>query len=176
MFRRCAYALAVLLAIAATGCSSGGCFFCKALTADVAEAPPGQPLEPHVAFTPPVQMPPVAAPPPKVIVLRGIGFGFDSDAIRDEDRAVLAAAVETLQEPPGVRVEVAGFTDNVGPEDYNMGLSERRAEAVVRFLTQGGVDASQLSSIGYGVNKPVASNSTRDGRAQNRRVELDIRE
>ncbi|MGB1140881.1 MAG: OmpA family protein, partial [Halioglobus sp.] len=62
-------------------------------------------------------------------------------------------------------------TDNVGPEDYNMGLSQRRAQAVVDVLVnQHGIDASRLSPVGFGETQPVASNDTEEGRAQNRRV------
>jgi OOP family OmpA-OmpF porin len=177
MYRSRALALAVVLAIGATGCANGGFCICNLLTADVAEGPPAPEPEPQVAFTPPVEVPQVAAPPPaRVIVLRGVNFGFDSDVIRDEDRAILDAAIETLGENPEVRVTIVGHTDNIGPKDYNQGLSERRAETVLRYLTQGGVAASQLDSEGEGKANPVADNATRDGRAQNRRVELNISE
>lgn len=114
-------------------------------------------------------------PPPvpkRRIVLRGVNFDFDSDAIRDDAIVILMTAAEVLNENSDVRVEVAGHTDSTGPEQYNQGLSERRARAVVNYLVGQGIPASRLRPVGYGESRPVADNGTRDGRAQNRRVEL----
>jgi OOP family OmpA-OmpF porin len=69
---------------------------------------------------------------------------------------------------------VGGHTDSVGTDAYNQGLSERRAMAVKDYLVGKGVDGSRLSSMGYGESSPVASNDTADGRALNRRVELNL--
>ncbi len=118
-------------------------------------------------------------PPGKVtrrIVLRGVNFDFDSSAIRPDTEVVLSSAVEVLKGTPEVRVEVVGHTDSAGPEAYNQGLSEQRAQAVFGYLASHGIKASRLSTIGYGETRPVADNSTRDGRAQNRRVELNVRQ
>ncbi len=123
-----------------------------------------------------------AAPPPpppvvkKRIVLRGVNFAFDSSNIRLEDRDILDAAVEVLKENTDVRIQVAGHTDATGPEAYNQGLSERRAKGVRDYLLKGGVSVERLDAIGNGETNPVADNGSRDGRAQNRRVELNIRE
>lgn len=123
----------------------------------------------------------VTSPPPPVqpvvrrIVLRGVNFDFDKDNIRPDAQVILDTAVEVLGANPGVRVEVAGHTDSTGPGDYNQGLSERRARSVVRYLASGGIDASRLTAAGFGEMRPVADNATREGRAQNRRVELNIR-
>lgn len=169
--------LAILaLAMVLGGCASGGVpCVCNLFPGDVAEAGPA--LEPQVAWAP---APPVSAPPPSTpsrrIVLRGVNFGFDSDAIRPEDEAILDAAIEALKGNPDVRVEVAGHSDSTGPENYNLGLSERRAKRVRSYLESGGVTAQQLQAIGVGEESPVADNGSRDGRAQNRRVELNIRE
>ena len=130
---------------------------------------------PVAAPTPRRALPPVAAPPPPVpkkIVLRGVNFSFDSDAIQPEDKAVLDAAIEALREDPGVKVKISGFTDSTGPEAYNQALSERRAAAVRDYLGSRGIAQGRLSSEGMGTSSPVADNGTRDGRAQNRRVEL----
>ena len=110
------------------------------------------------------------------IVLRGVNFGFDSADIGEDSQSILDVAVQALRENSGVQVEVAGHTDSTGPEAYNQGLSERRARAVLDYLEAGGISRSRLSSVGYGESQPVADNSTRDGRAQNRRVELNIPE
>jgi outer membrane protein OmpA-like peptidoglycan-associated protein len=71
-------------------------------------------------------------------------------------------------------VEVGGHTDSVGSEAYNQGLSERRADAVRDYLMSKGVKASRLTARGYGESRPVASNDTEEGRAENRRVELVV--
>jgi OOP family OmpA-OmpF porin len=109
------------------------------------------------------------------IVLRGINFAFDSSKIEPEFEPVLDVAVQELRDNPTVNIEVAGHTDATGADDYNQGLSERRANSVVDYLVSKGIDRSRLSAAGYGESQPVADNSTRDGRAQNRRVELNVR-
>jgi OOP family OmpA-OmpF porin len=115
-----------------------------------------------------------AASSKKTIVLRGINFDFDKATIKPEFEGVLDAGVEALKENPGVRVQVAGYTDSVGTDEYNQGLSERRANAVLDYLSTHGIDASRLTAVGFGESNPVADNATADGRAQNRRVELNI--
>src|SRR5262245_45278266 len=110
----------------------------------------------------------------KQIVLRGINFDFDKSNIKPEAEPVLDAAVEVLKENPGVNVRVAGYTDSTGPEGYNQGLSERRAKSVKDYLVAHGIEASRLTAVGFGEADPVASNDTKDGRAQNRRVTLDV--
>ena len=110
----------------------------------------------------------------KAISLSGILFHTDSDELRSQSIAVLNATADTLNANPGVKVEIAGHTDSQGEAAYNQGLSQRRANAVRSYLTSRGVDASRLSAAGYGETQPVADNSTSEGRAQNRRVELRI--
>jgi OOP family OmpA-OmpF porin len=72
-------------------------------------------------------------------------------------------------------VEVQAHTDATGPDAYNQSLSERRARAVRDYLVRGGVSGGRLTIQGFGASQPLADNSTRDGRAQNRRVELIVR-
>ena len=110
----------------------------------------------------------------KAISLSGILFHTDSAELRSESIAVLNATADTLNANTGVNVEIAGHTDAQGDATYNQGLSQRRAEAVRSYLTSRGVNASRLSASGYGESQPVADNSTSEGRAQNRRVELRI--
>ena len=71
-------------------------------------------------------------------------------------------------------IEVQGYTDNTGDEQYNIGLSQRRAEAVERYLVSKNIPLFRVSIVGLGKDKPVADNKTRDGRAQNRRVEVRV--
>lgn len=119
----------------------------------------------------------VMAPAPKPtqrIVLRGVNFDLDKAAIRPDAQVILQTAAEALNESPKARVSVTGHTDSTGSEAYNQTLSERRAKAVVDYLVSLGVSASRLSATGVGELEPVADNSTADGRAQNRRVELNV--
>jgi outer membrane protein OmpA-like peptidoglycan-associated protein len=110
----------------------------------------------------------------RTVVLRGINFDFDSATIKPEFEGVLDAGVDVLKENPGASVEVVGYTDSVGTDEYNLGLSERRANAVKDYFVSKGIDASRLTATGRGEANPVADNATADGRAQNRRVELDV--
>jgi len=82
--------------------------------------------------------------------------------------------VSTLKDNTTVSVAVEGHTDSVGTDAYNQRLSQRRAASVREYLVAHGVSASRLSVAGFGEAKPVASNTTADGRAQNRRVELRV--
>ena len=77
-----------------------------------------------------------------------------------------------MQETGSLKLSVEGHTDDVGTEESNLILSENRAAAVVEAIVAGGIDKSRLSKAGYGESKPIADNSTEEGRAQNRRVEL----
>lgn len=128
--------------------------------------------------------PPVAqaAPPPpppamkKKLVLRGVNFDYNKANIRGDAKVILDEAVATLKEEGSVAVVAEGHTDSTGSDTYNKGLSLRRANAVRDYLIRGGISASRISVEGMGESKPVASNDTEDGRAQNRRVELRIKE
>jgi OOP family OmpA-OmpF porin len=115
-----------------------------------------------------------AAPVKRRIVLRGVNFEFDKSTITAEGKPVLDEAIRTLKEESSAQVSVEGHTDSVGSDAYNQALSERRAHAVVDYLAAGGIARKRLSAVGFGEKKPVASNDTEDGRAQNRRVEFRI--
>ena len=102
-----------------------------------------------------------------------VQFEFDSAVISSAYDEELAKAGSTLSENTGIRTTVEGHTDTTGPEIYNQGLSERRANAVRNLLIQQyGVNPGSIVAIGYGETRPVADNSTREGRTSNRRVEL----
>lgn len=146
---------------------------------DKPEPPP--PAPPRAAPSPPPPPPPPPKKPepePKEvrerIVLRGVQFDFDSADIRPDAAVVLDEAVRLLNQAPETQVRIEGHTDWTGPEAYNQRLSERRAEAVKRYLVEHGVDADRLETAGYGESRPIASNETREGRALNRRVELQV--
>ena len=104
--------------------------------------------------------------------LYGVTFDFNKATIKPESEVVLTRAVSVLKEKSGFAVEVQGHTDNVGGDDYNQKLSDARAASVKLWLSGHGVDATRLSSKGYGKTQPVADNGSDFGRAKNRRVEL----
>lgn len=104
--------------------------------------------------------------------LHGVNFEFDSAKLMGSSTAVLNDAAKILKRKDGLRVVVAGHTDSRGNDNYNMGLSQRRAQAVADYLVSRGVNASHLTVKGFGETQPVADNSTEAGRAANRRVEL----
>jgi len=106
------------------------------------------------------------------IVLRGVTFDLDKASLRADSEEVLAFAAEQLRECTTRRVTVEGHTCALGENTHNLGLSERRADAVRDYLLAHGVAAEQLATRGVGEADPVASNDSADGRAQNRRVEL----
>jgi outer membrane protein OmpA-like peptidoglycan-associated protein len=103
-----------------------------------------------------------------------ITFATNSADLNSGFFAVLDKVSETLREYDQTMVEVAGHTDSTGSRDYNMGLSQRRANSVAAYLTSRGINSQRLITVGAGPDHPVASNSTPDGRQQNRRVELTI--
>jgi OOP family OmpA-OmpF porin len=108
------------------------------------------------------------------IVLRGVNFDFDRSDIRPDAQPVLDEAARILKENPDIRVAIEGHTDGKGTVEYNQGLSERRAMAVLNYLIGSGIAESRLMVAGYSELQPVATNETEDGRAQNRRVELRV--
>ena len=103
-----------------------------------------------------------------------ITFGFDRDNVRPEFHDVLHSVSLVLQEYDQTGIEVAGHTDSVGREEYNMDLSERRARSVAQVLMQNDIQSVRIHTIGFGPHQPIASNETEQGRAQNRRVELTL--
>jgi OOP family OmpA-OmpF porin len=101
-----------------------------------------------------------------------VHFDFNKSKIRAGDAAVLDEAATTLKANPNVTVNVNGYCDAIGGEEYNLKLSDRRSDAVVDYLAKDGIPSSQLIPHGYGKTNFVAPNDTAEGRAQNRRVEL----
>lgn len=108
------------------------------------------------------------------IALRNIFFDVNKATLRSESNSELDRLVKLLNDVPNLKIEISGHTDNTGSAALNETLSQQRAEAVVTYLINHGISASRLTSKGYGSSKPVASNSTEDGRQQNRRTEFEI--
>lgn len=101
-------------------------------------------------------------------------FDFDKSELKDESRVDLDRAVDLMKGNPMIKVELAGHTDNVGSRDYNKKLSQDRANACREYLISHAVEASRITARGYGMEVPIATNDTEDGRAQNRRVEFRV--
>ena len=99
-------------------------------------------------------------------------FDFDSSEISADAYENLDFIVKYLEENPNVKVKVAGHTDDIGTEEYNQGLSERRANAVAGYFVNKGVAKDRVSAAGYGKSQPKVDNATEEGRAQNRRTEF----
>ena len=107
------------------------------------------------------------------IALYGIYFDFDRATIRPESEPQLSEMAKLLREPPNLGVYIVGHTDNRGGLDYNMDLSKRRANDVVRALaTDFRIARDKLTSMGVASLSPVSSHTTEEGRAKNRRVEM----
>jgi outer membrane protein OmpA-like peptidoglycan-associated protein len=106
------------------------------------------------------------------IALYGIHFESGKAAILPDSESVLGEIAKMLQQNPDVKISVEGHTDNVGSAASNQALSEKRAQAVVAWLTSHGVSAARLKAKGWGQSKPLADNGSDEGRGKNRRVEL----
>ncbi len=111
----------------------------------------------------------------KLIMPGNITFATDSAEIVSNFYAPLNNLASSFKQFNQNSIEIVGFTDSTGSRQYNMDLSQRRAQSVATYLTAQGVDGSRLSTRGAGPDQPIASNATADGRAQNRRVEVNLR-
>jgi outer membrane protein OmpA-like peptidoglycan-associated protein len=110
----------------------------------------------------------------KITFDSGILFATNSSELQSVARANIESLAKILNKYPDTNILIEGDTDNTGTNDYNQGLSERRAQAVAAFQKGLGVDASRISTVGLGELNPIASNDTDFGRQQNRRVEVAI--
>lgn len=110
----------------------------------------------------------------EVIILRGIHFDFDKYNIKPEWVPVLDEGVSILKEHPEIKIVIEGHTDAIGTEEYNQKLSERRAKAVYDYFVSQGIAPKRMQTIGFGESRPKADNSTEEGRAINRRVEIRV--
>ena len=158
--------LAALMCTAAVACSK-----------KVKEAPPAET---------PVETPPVATEPAPsngmytpadldtdaCLRTRVIYFDFDQDALRPEFQQAMACHAKYLRDRPTSRITLEGNADERGSREYNMGLGERRGNAVSSALQANGGNASQLNVVSYGEERPTCTESTEDCWAKNRRVEI----
>jgi outer membrane protein OmpA-like peptidoglycan-associated protein len=112
---------------------------------------------------------------PITFKLEGIQFDFDKSTLRPQSLPILDAAAEVLKQYPDIRIEIQGHTCWMGSDEYNLRLSNARANSVLEYLTtKQMIDRARLVARGYGESQPIASNETREGRERNRRVEFVI--
>lgn len=139
-------------------------------------APAPAPLAPPSEPTPPPAPAPVAAPAPAKEEIRAIvHFDFDRSRVRKGDSKKLKEVADYLKANPDARVKVEGHTCSIGTSEYNMGLSDRRANGARKYLTEKlKVSPDTIETVGYGEEKPAKPNNTKKGRQYNRRAEIVI--
>lgn len=108
------------------------------------------------------------------ITLKNIFFGFNEYSLKPESQVELDRIVRLMTDNPTLRIQINGHTDNIGKAADNLRLSENRAEEVVNYLTQRGIQPERLAFKGFGATQPVADNNTEENRAKNRRTELKV--
>ncbi|HEY5746755.1 MAG TPA: OmpA family protein [Chryseolinea sp.] len=108
------------------------------------------------------------------IVLNNVFFDFDKATLKSESFPELNRVVTLMTDKPTIQIEISGHTDTSGPEQYNLGLSERRAKAVMKYFSDKGVPKDRMTVLFFGETKPTESNDTKEGRKKNRRVEFKI--
>ncbi len=106
--------------------------------------------------------------------LKNIYFDFDKTTLKSESFVELNKVVDLLKQNPSVEIEIAGHTDSKGGDDYNLNLSQGRSQAVVDYLISQGIESYRLTAHGYGESRPIDTNDTEEGRANNRRVEFTV--
>ena len=109
-----------------------------------------------------------------VAISGGILFAFDSAKVNPGAEAIADKIAGMMEQHPTLELAVVGYTDNTGDFNYNLGLSKRRADAIVNLLVKEGIARDRLAGVGVGPLNPIAPNTTEQGRAENRRVELVI--
>jgi len=112
--------------------------------------------------------------PGDAVILQNIQFEFNSSALTEDSQAGIQMLTAFLQRNPELNVELAGHTDNVGSESYNLKLSSDRANVVRQALIENGIDEARLKAQGYGSSKPLVPNDSEENRARNRRTEMII--
>jgi OOP family OmpA-OmpF porin len=129
---------------------------------------------------PVVVPPPPPAPAPKPVIIEkgrqtlNVEFDFDKSTIKKGYYKDIDDLVKVMKDYPDLNVVIEGHTDSVGTAAYNKKLSQRRAEAVKKYMVESGINANRLKAQGFGMDKPIASNETKEGQQQNRRVEAAV--
>jgi len=141
-------------------------------TAEVKEekvAPPPEPMQPEVTPPPKVEETPVVREAPPMANLSDIHFDFDKYNIRDDMRSMIDGNGRWMKDNSGAHVTIEGHCDERGTNEYNLALGERRAQAAKRYLTALGIEASRISTISYGEERPICTAKDEACYAQNRR-------
>lgn len=112
----------------------------------------------------------------KLILESAILFGLESDRLNESAHPILDKITSFIKYNPAFNLVISGYTDTTGPDKYNLDLSKRRAESVLKYFVKNGIAKSRFDVKGYGPENPIASNDTREGRIKNRRVEFSIME
>jgi OOP family OmpA-OmpF porin len=133
--------------------------------------------EPAPVVVPP---PPPPAPAPKPVIIEkgrqtlNVEFDFDKSTIKKGYYKDIDDLAKVMKDYPDLNVVIEGHTDSVGTAAYNKKLSQRRAEAIKKYMVESGIDTNRLKAQGFGMDNPIASNKTEEGRQQNRRVEAAV--
>ena len=112
--------------------------------------------------------------PNKALVFDNVNFATGKADLTESSKAQLADLVKIMKAYPNVAIKIDGHTDNVGQEEKNKKLSEDRAAAVKKYLTDNGIESGRMTTAGFGMAKPIADNSTTEGKAKNRRIEAFV--
>jgi len=129
--------------------------------------------EPVVAAVAPAPEPQPAPEPVVIVSISGdVAFDLNKATLKPDFQFELDKIIATLNESPETKFEIVGHADSTGAADYNQGLSERRAAAVADYFRRNGITPDRFTTSGRGEMDPVASNETREGRARNRRVDI----
>lgn len=123
-------------------------------------------------FTRDLYLPPIEVG--VTVILKNIYFDFDKTTLKKESFTELNKVVELLKQNPSVEIEMAGHTDSKGTDQYNINLSQGRSQSVVDYIISQGIESYRLTARGYGEGKPIDTNDTEGGRANNRRVEFTV--
>ena len=127
------------------------------------------------AFAQSTPAPDAASPAVQKVSVKGTArFDFNKAQVNEEDGVKLMKEVRSMKNVTWQTISVTGHTDSIGPEPYNVKLSGKRAEAVQEFLIGKGVKPERIKTEAKGPHQPIASNKTKDGRAQNRRTEIEF--
>jgi len=121
---------------------------------------------------PPKEVPPVVKR--TAIVLNNVLFDFDKAVLKPEGKAEVDKLVAEMKKFPKDTVVIEGHTCNVGPAEYNMGLGQRRADAVQKYMVESGIDAARVQTVSFGETKPAVPNDSAANRKLNRRAEFKV--
>jgi outer membrane protein OmpA-like peptidoglycan-associated protein len=155
--------------------AGAGYLICSLMKEEKKPAPKQAPPPPPAPRAAPAPPPPPARPDPckERVRLENVNFDNDKADIKFSSVTVLDETVMHLKGCPARRVRLTAYTDSNGSDAYNQKLSQRRADSVRSYLVSHGIDAGRIEAEGRGESNPIADNATPEGRAENRRVELE---